>query len=516
MEKIKLPAALMLLAACGMGTGALAANGQRPNVIIILADDVGYGDVSCNGSKTISTPNVDRLAAEGVRFTNAHTTAATSTPARYSLLTGQYPWRKKGTGVATGDAGMIISPGQYTIADMFKGLGYATGVIGKWHLGLGETGKQDWNGVITPYIDQIGFDYSYIIPATGDRVPCVWVSQGRVVGLDPADPISVSYTTPFPGEPTGKDNPELLRLKPSYTHDNAIVNGISRIGYMKGGKAALWVDEQIGDVITEKSVAFIDRNAKKPFFLYLCTHDIHVPRVPNPRFVGKSGMGARGDAILEFDYTVGKVLDALDRNGLSKNTIVILSSDNGPVTDDGYQDGAITMLGNHKPWWIYRGGKYSIYEAGTRVPMIVRWGAQIKKPMVQDALVCQVDILASLASLMGVEIPQNGAPDSRNSLATLLGRSKSGREYVVEQNSQGTLSILMPDGWKYIEPSTSTKVRSAFTGVEYGNSPEPQLYMVLKDPGETTDLASSNPEKVRALAAKLQQIQASPYTGGKN
>ena len=243
------------LSLCAAGLAPAAAAGQQPaappNVIIIYADDLGFGDLSCNGSRTIATPNADRAAREGVRFTNVHTVASTSTPARYGLLTGQYPWRKPGTGIAAGDAGMIISPEQYTLADLFKSAGYVTGAVGKWHLGLGETARQQWNGEIAPGLRDIGFDYSFIMAATGDRVPCVYIENQRVVNLDPEDPIAVSYEKPFPGEPTGRDNPELLRMTPSHGHDQAIVHGIPRIGYMKGGKSALWRDEEIADRITE-------------------------------------------------------------------------------------------------------------------------------------------------------------------------------------------------------------------------------------------------------------------------
>ena len=202
-----------------------------PNVIIIYADDLGYGDLQCYGAKNIETPNVNKLADEGLRFTNMHAVAATSTPSRYSLLTGEYAWRKKGTDVAAGNAGMIIRPEQYTMADMFKHSGYVTGAVGKWHLGLGDkTGEQDWNAPLPASLADLGFDYHYIMAATADRVPCVFIENGQVAGYDPTAPIEVSYKQNFPGEPTGKDNPELLyNLKPSHGHDMSIVNGISRI-----------------------------------------------------------------------------------------------------------------------------------------------------------------------------------------------------------------------------------------------------------------------------------------------
>lgn len=476
---------------------------SKPNVIIILADDIGYGDLSCNGEPTIHTPNVEKLAAQGVRFTDAHAVAATSTPSRYSLLTGQYAWRRNDTGIATGDAGMVIRPEQTTIADMFRESGYKTAAVGKWHLGLGDkAGTQNWNGFITPGPTDIGFDYSYIMAATGDRVPCVYVENQRVVNLDPNDPIAVSYKEPFPGEPLGKDHPEMLYVqKPSlnHGHDQAIVNGISRIGYMKGGKQALWLDENIADSITHHGVKFIEENHDKPFFMYFATNDIHVPRVPHPRFAGKSGMGPRGDAILEFDWSVGQIMAALEKYGLTENTLIILTSDNGPVVDDGYQDQAVELLGNHRPWGPFRGGKYSIFEAGTRVPFVVSWPTGIKQG-VSDALVSQVDIFASLAGLIGKDIPQGVAPDSRNQLNTLLGKDMKGRDYIVEQ--AGSLSVS--DGnWKYIQPSNGAAYNQ-LTNTELGNNKEPQLYNLKEDIGEKNNLAAQYPDKVEELKAILE------------
>jgi arylsulfatase A-like enzyme len=476
-----------------------------PNVIIIYADDLGFGDLSCNGEKTVRTPNVDRLADSGVRFTDAHAVAATSTPSRYSLLTGQYAWRRKDTGIATGDAGMIIRPEQVTIADIFRDKGYATGAVGKWHLGLGDKqGTQDWNGLITPGPADIGFDYSCIMAATGDRVPCVYVENQQVVNLDPNDPIYVSYKDSFPGEPLGRNNPELLyKLKPSHGHDMAIVNGISRIGYMKGGKQALWEDESIADSITNKAVNFIENNSDKPFFLYFATNDIHVPRFPHSRFQGKSGMGHRGDAILAFDWSVGQILDALDRLGLRENTLIILSSDNGPVVDDGYEDQAVELLGEHRPWGDFRGGKYSNFEAGTRVPFLVSWPAKVKNA-VSDALVSHIDIYASLSKLIGSEIPQGAAPDSRDQLNSLFGKDQKGRDYVVEQAN----SLSVSDGtWKYISPSDGAAF-SKWTNTELGNDKVPQLYNLRQDIAEKTNVAAEHPETVEKLKAILEKEKA--------
>lgn len=376
----------------GLGLGAFcfspnashaqkAKEAKTPNVIFIYADDLGYGDLECYGATRVQTPNVNKLANSGIRFTNAHATAATSTPSRYSLLTGEYAWRRPGTDIAAGNAGMIIRPERYTIADMFKNAGYTTAALGKWHLGLGDkTAQQDWNAPLPAALGDLGFDYSYIMAATADRVPCVFIENGKVANYDPSEPIEVSYEKPFEGEPLGKDHPELLyNLKHSHGHDMAIVNGIGRIGYMKGGGKALWKDENLADSITTHALDFIKANKDKPFFMYFATNDVHVPRFPHDRFRGKNAMGLRGDAIVQFDWSVGQILDELDRLGLRENTLIILSSDNGPVVDDGYADQAEELLGDHKPGGPLRGGKYSAFEAGTRIPAIISWPKEIKK-----------------------------------------------------------------------------------------------------------------------------------------
>jgi arylsulfatase A-like enzyme len=498
------------LTALGGGAAAVAARAQtpsRPNVVFIYADDIGYGDLSCYGATRVRTPNLDRLAASGLRFTNAHSTSATCTPSRYSLLTGEYAWRRPGTGVLPGNASLIIEPGRPTLASMMKQQGYTTGVVGKWHLGLG-AGNLDWNGDIKPGPLEIGFDYSFLIPATGDRVPCVYVENHRVVGLDTKDPIAVDYQQPIPGEPLGRTHPQLLRVHPSHGHDMAIVNGVSRIGYMKGGKSALWVDEDMADTITAKAAAFIDRNRRNPFFLYFATHDIHVPRVPHRRFAGKTSMGPRGDAIVELDWSVGRILAALDRNGLRRNTLVIFSSDNGPVVDDGYRDDAVEKLGNHKPAGPLRGGKYSRFEGGTRVPFIARWPAAIKARATSDALMSQVDLYASLAALTGHRMPAEAAPDSFNTLSSLLGRSPSGRSYVVEHAA--SLALIQND-WKYIAPNPGQALNRN-TNIETGNAPDPQLYNLSTDRGEKNNLAAQHADRVKSMAAMLDTIRRAQRT----
>jgi arylsulfatase A-like enzyme len=506
-QKIKfIPGALGLLS---FASSQLACNRvvEKPNIIIIYADDLGYGDVSSYGATNITTPNIDRISQQGLRFTNAHCTSATSTPSRYSLLTGEYAFRKRGTGVATGDATAIIQPGRMTIATVMQNAGYKTAVVGKWHLGLGNEGGADWNGEIQAGPMDIGFDYNFIIPATGDRVPCVFIENRRVVGLDPNDPIKVSFREPIMVEPTGKEHPELLKMLPSHGHNMTIVNGISRIGYMSGGKSALWIDEDIADVITGKAVKFIEENKNNPFFLYFSTHDIHVPRVPNQRFVGKSGMGPRGDAILEFDWSVGEILKCLDNLNLSKNTLVILTSDNGPVVDDGYQDQAVELLDGHKPAGPLRGGKYSLFDGGTRIVFVARWTGKIK-PGTTDALFSQIDLMSSFAELTGQKLPDDAGPDSFNRLDVLLGKSGKDRDWLVEH--AGRLTIIKGD-WKYIEPGPGQRI-NINTNTELGNDTVPQLYNLRTDLGEKTNVASQNPAVVKELKEQLDKIKSDGRT----
>lgn len=496
----------ILVLSFGIAVQGQTTKSKKPNIILIYTDDLGYGDVSCYGTSAIPTPNIDRMAKNGVRFTNAHATSATCTPSRFSLLTGKYAWRKEGTGIAPGDATLLIPVSTATLPGMLQKAGYNTAVIGKWHLGLGDGKGADWNGKITPGPIEIGFNYSFLIPATGDRVPCVFVENHEVVNLDKNDPIKVSYTGPVdPNAPTGKKNPELLKMQPSHGHDMTIVNGVSRIGYMSGGNAALWKDEDFANILVQKATAYINQQKSNPFFLYFSTHDIHVPRMPNERFVGKSGMGPRGDVLLQLDWTVGQIEEILKKNGLLENTLIIFTSDNGQVIDDGYKDEAVEKLGNHKPAGIYRGGKYSAFEAGTRVPFIVSWKGSIKPGKVNNALFSQIDLYASLAGLTGVAVENNQAPDSKNNLSVLLNKSQLSRGYLVEQSLNSTLSLVVGD-WKYIESSKGPKVNKD-TNTELGNDPQPQLYNLADDPGETKNLAEANPGKASEMKLMLDKIK---------
>ncbi len=488
-----------------LALGGLLVNTSRadeskpPNIVFILADDLGYGDISCEGATAIPTPNIDRLAREGLRFTDGHAEAATCTPSRYSLMTGQYAWRKPGTNILPGDANVIIPPGSPTLPSVLKQAGYATGIIGKWHLGLGSS-KINWNADIKPGPLELGFDYEFLMPATLDRVPCVFLERNRVDKLDPADPIEVNYQHRVGNDPTGFTNPEMLRYKADAQHSGTIINGVSRIGYMSGGHAARWSDEGMPDLLTAKATGFIEANKDQPFFLYYAAPEPHVPRIPNPRFVGKTTLGPRGDVVVQLDWGVGQIMATLDRLHLTENTLVIFSSDNGPVLNDGYMDGSVVKRGSHLPAGPYRGGKYDAFEGGTRVPLIVRWPARIK-PGLSHAMVCQMDLPATLAALTKQTMEKTAFSDSVNVLPALLGESTTGRTALVEQ---GSAALGLRDGdWKLVQPNGGKHpAHEKFEAVAGA-----QLFHLTDDPGERHDLAKDNPPKLAEMQAELAKIR---------
>ncbi|MDG5798904.1 arylsulfatase [Marinilabiliaceae bacterium ANBcel2] len=479
---------------------------ERPNVILIYTDDVGYGDVAVYGGK-IPTPNIDRIAQEGIRFTNAYATSATSTPSRFSLLTGEYAWREEGRGVVQGDAPSLISTDRDTWPKMMQRAGYATSVVGKWHLGLGGEDGPDWNGKIFPGPLETGFDYSYIIPATNDRVPTVYVKNHYVENLDEDDPIKVSFDFnkgPIGDRPTGIDNPEKLKMMWSHGHNHTITNGISRIGYMKGGESALWRDEDIADNLVDKSVDFITNHKDEPFFLYFSTIDIHVPRIVHERFQGITSYGPRGDMMVQLDWSVGALLDVLEKYGLRDNTIVIFTSDNGPVLDDGYVDYAREMLGEHKPWGDFRGGKYSAFEAGTKVPFLVSWPNGIEKNRVNNALFSQVDFFASFASFLDEEYSVDDAIDSKNHWDALMGIDLYGRYSLVQHAIRDELSYIRNDGFKFIPSNDGPEIVPWGTHIETGFSKKDQLYDLKSDPGETNNISKRYPDLLDELRMELE------------
>jgi arylsulfatase A-like enzyme len=493
-----------LISGCQPAKKAVDKSSTKPNVVVIYMDDLGYGDLSSYGATELQTPNIDALAAGGNRFTNAYASSATCTPSRYALLTGSYPWRNKNAKILPGSAPLIISPDQPTLPKMMQANGYYTGVVGKWHLGLGD-GNLDWNEHITPGPNEVGFDYSYIMAATQDRVPTVFIDNGNVVGLDPNDPIEVNYNYNFAGQQTGLENPELCRLKWHHGHNGTIVNGIPRIGFMKGGEKAKWDDETMSSHFLALAQNFVRDHKNEPFFLYYALQQPHVPRTPNPAFVGKSGMGPRGDVILEADWTIGEFMKTMKEEGLLENTLIVFSSDNGPVLNDGYDDKAVEKIGKHNPSGPFRGGKYSLFEAGTRIPFVTYWKGKIN-PQVSDALVCQMDLIASIAKLIGVEAPKS---DSQNQLNLLMGKSDKGRKNLIIEATSRT--AIRQGDWLMIPPYKAKSINK-LVNIELGNAPEYQLYNLKEDVGEQNNLASTNPEKLKEMVESFEALRGKNYS----
>ena len=484
---------------------------EKPNVIVIMADDLGYGDISANGATALKTPNIDRLAAEGLRFTSGYCSASTCTPTRYSFLTGSYAFRRKGTGVAPPNGHLVVPSGTFTIADIAKAAGYKTAVIGKWHLGLGAEGKgPDWNGVIAPGPRELGFDYNFLLPTTNDRVPQVYVENDRVLNLDPKDPLWVGDKKPDGDHPTGQSHRATLKMDWSHGHNATIHNGISRIGFYTGGKTARFRDEDLGDKWIEKANTWIEAHRAQPFFLFFASHDLHVPRMPHERFHGATKLGFRGDSIAEFDWSVGELMKTLDRLGLAEKTLIVLCSDNGPVMDDGYKDGALEQRGDHRAGGPYRGGKYSVYEGGTRTPFITRWKGRIQ-PGVSAEVVSTIDLAASLAALTGTALPADACGDSIDVSGALLGKpGAKGRDHYVQQDNGGTGNFGFRVGdWKLVRYETKFANNEIVEQpLQRTPAPQFQLFDLAKDPGEKTDVFAKNPEVGENLKARLAAIVA--------
>jgi len=460
-----------------------------PNIIVILADDVGWGDAGCYGATKVKTPNIDRLACEGQRFEDGHASAAVCTPTRYSLITGQYSWRMDGSGlnkgVSNGDSTLLIPTGMTTAPGLLKQAGYKTALIGKWHLGFGLT-KPNYNEELRPGPLEIGFQEYFGIPATNDRIPTVFVRDHRVVGLDPKDPIQYSY-----------DEAEAKEQGMS-----AFAAGRNRIGWSKGGKSAWWKDTEIADTHTRESIRFIEQHKEEKFFLLFAPHNVHAPAIPHPRFVGGSGLGNRADMLQELDASIGEILQTLDRLNLTKDTLIIYSSDNGAYVND--EDG-------HKPTGPYRGKKSQLWEGGHRVPFIVRWPARIQ-PGVSADLVSTIDIPATICAAADIALPEKSLPDSFNLLPAMLGeKSATKRGHLVLMSGSGDLAIRSGD-LKYM-PDLALADGWYGGKKKKANAPErPALFDLATDPGEKKNLLQEKPAAAKRLADLLAKAKSSPVT----
>jgi arylsulfatase A len=515
MNLVRVLTGLQVLAALSLlitefSVAAEKLSAERPNVVVIMADDMGYGDLSCYGAHSLQTPHLDRLAAGGVRFTSGYCSASTCTPTRYSLLTGTYAFRGERTGIAPPNSPSIIAPGTETVASVLGRAGYATAVVGKWHLGLGGPDGPDWNGDLKPGPLEIGFDTCFLLPTTNDRVPQVYVHDHRVPNLDPADPLWVGMKKPSPDHPTGLTHRDSLKMDWSHGHNSTIHNGISRIGFYTGGHAARFRDEDLADEWVNRSVSFMEEHQDEPFFLFFSSHDLHVPRVPHERFQGSTKLGFRGDSIVQLDWCVGELMKALERLNLTEKTLVVFCSDNGPVMDDGYKDEALEKLGDHRAAGPFTGGKYSVYEGGTRTPFITSWKGRIQ-PQVSDEVVCTIDLAASLAALTGQTLPDDACLDSFDVLGALLGdRDARGRDHLVQQDNgrSGSYGLRVGDWKLQRHDRRSSRNQVVEKQLENTKVPKFQLFNLADDPAEKKNVIDQHPEVAEKLQQQLQKIIA--------
>lgn len=503
---MRLPRLLSTLCVSTLAFAALAS--EKPNIIVIMADDLGYGDISAYGADSFQTPYIDQLASEGQRFTSGYCSASTCTPTRFSFLTGTYAFRVPNTGIAPPNGPSTIKPGRMTLPSLMQKAGYRTAVIGKWHLGLGGPDGPDWNGELKPGPREIGFDYNFLLPTTNDRVPQVYVENSRVLNLDPKDPLWVGNDKPSDDHPTGITHRDTLKMDWTHGHNSTIHNGISRIGFYTGGHAARFRDEDLADEWVKQSVKWIEANKDEPFFLFFASHDLHVPRIPHERFQGATKLGYRADSIVQLDWCVGELMKALDRLKIAEDTLIVFCSDNGPVMDDGYADLALENLGDHRAAGPYTGGKYSVYEGGTRTPFITRWKGRIE-PGVSDQVVSTIDMAASFAAMAGVAMPQDACLDSMNILGALLGeKGAKGRDHLVQQdNGKGGNYGLRVGNWK-LQRHDSLRARNVVVEklLENTSVPQYQLFDLSKDPQEKSDLFKKRPAVAKRMVTQLTDI----------
>ena len=481
--------AVMLLAV--LNTTARA--GSPPNILLIYADDLGYGDFSCYGARHVQTPHCDRLAAEGMRFTDAHSPSAVCTPSRYGTLTGRYAWRTwLKNWVLFEHMPLLIETDRLTLPKMLQQHGYKTGCVGKWHLGWGSKINPDFSHDLSPGPLEVGFDYFFGVPFSHNSSLKLqnFVRDRRIVGLKQGENIE----------------DEAVQKRLARRLEDTAVN------------------------LSKEAVQFITDNQKRPFFLYYPTTNIHFPLTPNERFQGKSDAGTYGDFVVEFDWAVGEVLKALDELDLAKNTFVLLTSDNGGRPTRGKMGSK-----GHKPCGTLRGIKRQIWEGGHRVPLVVRWPGHVTPGTTCNETVCHTDIMPTCAALFNHRLPANAAEDGYSILPLLLGEAqeKPLREATVHHSVNGMFAIRRGD-WKLIEGDTSGDYRKghnalakaatlpefdpatgkfkpfAYDIVDFDQeNPVYCLYNLADDPTETTNVASKHPQKVAELRELLNRYRDS-------
>ena len=500
---------LVILAVTNTATAA-----DRPNVVFIFADDLGYGDVGCYGATKVKTPSIDRLATEGRMFTDAHSASAVCTPSRYGLLTGDYPFRQGKSGVwgpLSHQSGLIINTKKLTLGKLFKDAGYATACVGKWHLGFGKT-PCDWNKPLRPGPMELGFDYYFGVPKVNSGFPYVYVENDRIVGWDPKDPLRfkgkpISPTPIFPAS-AGRKSP------------NAFA------GARKAH--AIYDDERTATLLTEKATAWIKQEKDKPFFLYLAPTNIHHPFTPHPRFKGTSECGLYGDFIHELDWMVGEVLRTLDDEGLAKNTLVIFTSDNGGMYNVG---GKAAWKAGHRLNGDLLGFKFGAWEGGHRIPLVVRWPGHVEPGSKSNQLLSNVDMMATMAALVDRKLKDTDAVDSFNMLEAIVGEPKEPiRDHLIASPREKANLALRKGKWLYIGAqgdggfATNRGGLSAVANTGQKNSdvtpngkikkgaPKQQLYDLEADPSQTTNIVQRHPGVASELRAQLQKLRGTSRT----
>jgi arylsulfatase A len=493
-------ASRLLLVVAGLTLSAARADdaGQRPNIVVILADDLGYADVSCYGGQ-IRTPHIDRLAEQGMNFTDAHTTSSVCTPTRYGLLTGRYNWRTKlQQGVLGGLSPPLIEPGRMTIAGLLKQQGYHTGCIGKWHLGMGwaiKPGKQvselsiepreqafnvDFSRPVSIGPNSVGFDYYYGISASLDMVPYTFIENDRVVST------------------------------PTEDRDFAMMHDRSERRTRKGPTAPDFDAADVLPTLAQKSVEYIESRADdarqgRPFFLYVPLASPHTPILPTPEWQGRSGINPYADFVMETDWAVGEILAALERQKLDEETLVIFTSDNGCSPQARFDE--LAEHGHH-PSGPLRGHKADLFEGGLRVPFVVRWPGQVEAGTTSEQLVCQSDLLATLAEIVGAEVPHDAGEDSMSFLTTLETARPSPRDHLVSHSINGSFAIRR-GSWKLLMCGDSGGWSQPRPGSRQADGRAlRQLYNLDDDLGEQINLAGQYPELVRELTSLLEKLVA--------
>ncbi|MFT5471389.1 MAG: arylsulfatase A [Verrucomicrobiales bacterium] len=505
--------------------GSVLAGEQHPNVVLIFADDLGYGDLGCYGATKLKTPNIDKLAADGRRFTDAHSSSAVCTPSRYGLLTGEYPFRANGGkglwGPAPITSPLLIDKETPTIADVFKKSGYDTAVFGKWHLGFGE-GKNDWKEPLRPGPLDLGFDHYFGMPVVNSAPPYVYVENDKIVGSDSDDPLvhvggsakKVTPITPIPREAAQRSPNQFTGAAEAHK---------------------LFNDFEVGTKLNEKATEWIKSRGEKPFFAYFSTTNVHHPFTPAKRFQGTSEAGWYGDFVHELDWIVGEVMKSLEESGVADNTLVLFTSDNGGMFNHGGREAA--KLG-HKINGDLLGSKFGIWEGGHRVPFIAWWPGKIEAGSVSDQLLCSVDLMASFAALTGQDLEDQ--KDSINMLPALTGNPdkplrtemfmtpnkpshmalRRGKWMFIPAKSDGGFRGSQPGQHAWGGAAVTTLVGTPNSDIENGkinaDAPPAQLYDLEADVNQTKNLYYENPEVVQEMAAAIKRARQEAGPGAEN